>query len=436
MLVLSAGELSQLIGGTLAADASLPIGECVFNSAQVQPGQLFIALTTGARDGHEFCADALGRGAVLCITDRPIDGPHIQVDDTLAALQAIGRAHRHAVPGRVFAMTGSMGKTTTRRFLEAILSRRGPVLATRGNYNNHIGVPLTLSRYRDEQDVVLEMGANHQGEIAELRALGSPDIVAITLAGRAHLEGFGGIEGVIKGKGEILDDLPADGCAVLNADDAAFDTWQARVAGGRIVTFGRTQADVLAADVTGSQFTLQIGANAISVTLQIPGDHQINNALCAAAMAYADGVELRDIQAGLESVEPEAGRGRRHRHGLITLIDDSYNANPDAMNAAVRALVAESTSALAILGPMAELGQESDQAHREVGAQAQAAGLTELWTTDARIAQGFGAEARLFESVKSIQAALDDIKDQRLVLVKGSRSAAMEGCFAHWMLGE
>ena len=436
MLMWDATHLAAVVGGQLQAPAQLAVGDLQFNSQAILPGQVFVALRGGQRDGHEFCAQALDAGAALCLVEQSIEGPHIQVQDTLQALVDIAKAHRQAVPGRVFAMTGSMGKTTTRRLLTAILRQRSATLATQGNYNNHIGVPLTLSRYVDQHDVVLEMGANHQGEIAQLRQIGRPDIVAITLAGRAHLEGFGGIAGVIKGKGEILDELPPGGCAVLNADDPAYDTWRARVGQGRVVSFGLGHADVMARNISGVSFELVLGEQSIAVTLQLPGAHQINNALCAAAMAYADGLTAQQIKAGLESVEPEAGRGRRIQHAGITLIDDTYNANPDAMIAAVSSLLAEDPAGLAILGEMKELGEASEAAHHEVGERARELGLTRLWTTHPAIARGFGPQAQQFENPMAIQAALDSLTGQHRVLVKGSRSAAMEGCFAHWTSGE
>ena len=436
MLAWTAEKLAHQVQGQLNAAADLPLGDIQFNSQNVAPGQVFLALVGGARDGHEFCQSALAAGASLCVVSQPIDGPHILVADTQVALEQIAIAHRQAVPGRVFAMTGSMGKTTTRRLLAAILQQRNSVLSTQGNYNNHIGVPLTLSRYTDQHNVVLEMGANHQGEIAGLRALGRPDIVAITLAGRAHLEGFGGLSGVVKGKGEILDELPADGCAVLNADDAAFETWCERVGSARVISFGIQAGDVRASQIQGSSFTLSHQQDLCVVNLQLPGQHQINNALCAAAMALADGVSMAQIKAGLESIQPESGRGRRITRGSTTLIDDTYNANPDAMIAAVRALISEAPEGLAVLGQMKELGAASESAHLEVGEQARALGLTRLWTTDRGIAQGFGSQARYFENPKAIQSALDELTGRQMVLVKGSRSAAMEVCFAHWTSGE
>ena len=435
MLNWTAQDLAHACAGLLSAPPELPLSAMHFDSRQMQPGSVFVALATGARDGHDFVSTAFEQGAALALVQHRVDGPHVCVPDTLQALQAIARAHREAVAGRVFAITGSMGKTTTRRLLQAILSQRAKVLATEGNYNNHIGVPLTLCRYRDQQDVVLEMGANHQGEIGELRAIGRPHIVAITLAGRAHLEGFGGIEGVIQGKGEILDHLPAEGVAVLNAEDPAFERWSKRAGAARVVSFGEGGV-VRAEHIQDRQFQLVIADQHISINLQLAGRHQINNALCAAAMAYADGVSMEHIRAGLESVPPEAGRGQRLKRGSITLIDDTYNANPDAMHAAVRALLSEDPQGIAVLGAMRELGRESQAAHHEVGAQARAMGLQHLWTMDPNIAKGFGPGAQVFADPESIQAALDGLEGQHRVLIKGSRGAAMERCFAHWKLGE
>ncbi len=404
----------------------------VFDSRAIRPGDLFVALQTGQRDGHEFAESAIETGAVAVLASQPVPVPSIQVPDTLAALQTLGGLHRKAVPGKVFALTGSMGKTTTRRLLHSILSQRSSVLATEGNYNNHIGVPLTLCRYTDEQDVVLEMGANHQGEIALLRQIARPDVVGITLAGPAHLEGFGGMDGVVQGKGEILDELPTHGTAVLNVDDPAFETWRERLGDRRLISFGLGRGDVQAREIQGRQFVLSLGDQAAIVALALPGQHQIQNALCAAAMAHADGVSLSHIVAGLQAVQPEAGRGQVLRRGSVSLIDDTYNANPEAMRAALQVLLAQDPNGLAILGEMRELGEVSEQAHREVGKTARELGLTRLWTLEPNIAEGFGAEAELFEDHVQIAQALDALDSEQWVLVKGSRGAAMERCFTHW----
>ena len=404
----------------------------VFDSRAIRTGDLFVALQTGQRDGHEFAESAIEAGAVAVLASQPVPVPSIQVPDTLAALQTLAGLHRKAVPGKVFALTGSMGKTTTRRLLHSILSQRGSVLATDGNYNNHIGVPLTLCRYTDEQDVVLEMGATHQGEIALLRQIARPDVVGITLAGPAHLEGFGGMDGVVRGKGEILDELPTHGAAVLNADDPAFETWRERVGDRRVISFGLGCGDVQAQAIQGSQFVLSLGDQSATVTLALPGRHQIQNALCAAAMAHADDVSLNHIVAGLQAVQPEAGRGQVLRRGSVSLIDDTYNANPEAMRAALQVLLAQDPNGLAILGEMRELGEVSEQAHKEVGKAALELGLTRLWTLEPNIAEGFGASAKLFEDHGQIAQALDALDSEQWVLVKGSRGAAMERCFTHW----
>lgn len=437
MLTRDLATWAQDLSASLSAVTSSAVPKrVVFDSRAIRPGDLFVALQTGQRDGHEFAESAVEAGAIAVLASQPVSVPSLQVSDTLIALQNLGRLHRDAVPGKVFALTGSMGKTTTRRLLHSILSQRNSVLATEGNYNNHIGVPLTLCRYADEQDVVLEMGANHQGEIAVLRQIARPDVVGITLAGPAHLEGFGGMDGVVLGKGEILDELPSHGTAVLNADDSAFETWRERVGDRRVISFGLGRGDVQAQKIQGNQFVLSLGEQSSTVKLALPGQHQIQNALCAAAMAHADQVSLRDIVAGLQAVQPEAGRGQVLRRGQVSLIDDTYNANPEAMRAALQVLLAQDPNGLAILGEMRELGEFSEQAHREVGKIARELGLTRLWTLEPNIAEGFGAPAELFEDHVQIAQALDALLDapdsEQWVLVKGSRGAAMERCFTHW----
>ena len=424
------------VGGKLHRRSVEMPKRVLMNSADCTEGDLFVALRGGRRDGHEFIADAKARGARVLGETNECD---IQVPDSMAALRAMGAIHRCELQW-VVAITGSMGKTTTRRLVQAAFNAcmPKPTLATQGNYNNHLGVPLTLTRASTERQAVLELGANHQGEIDQLARLVRPHVGAITLAGPAHLEGFGGLAGVVKGKGEILDHIEPGGTAVLNRDDAAFGTWAARASRVNVLSFGLDAA----ADVRGQQgprgWQVAYLGQLLDLELSLEGDHQIMNALCALAVCLASGLALDESLKAMSGVMPESGRGRTLR--LTTganLIDDSYNANPQAMRAAIAQLLSQSARGIAVLGSMYELGDSADQMHRELGAYCKSAGVKTLVTTDPRIAEGFGPGAQQFDSQSEVAAWIEaNTQGADWLLVKGSRGARMERCFIDIIQGE
>lgn len=425
---------AELLGGQVNASPQALPHSLKMNTQSVVKGDLFVALSGGARDGHEFIAHAREKGAWVLGQTSECDW---QVEDSIQTLQAIGELHREVLIGHRVAITGSMGKTTTRRMaqaaFQACLGRT--VLATQGNYNNHLGVPLTLSRVEAETDAVLELGANHQGEINVLAGWVQPTIATITMAGPAHLEGFGGIEGVIKGKGEILDHITPGGVAVLNRDDIAFAQWSLRAAKHSQLTFGRqANADVRLLP----NGDLYVDGQAFPMNLALSGAHQQMNAACATALCVAAGLDVATAIAAIEQVQPEPGRGAKVALMTgATVIDDTYNANPEAMRAAIQATLAQRADALVILGPMRELGEHSAALHAQLGEFCRRIGVQRLWTTDVDIAGGFGEEARWFESVAEVAQQLASVStSQDLILVKGSRGAAMEGCFSRLIKGE
>src|SRR5476651_2614194 len=379
---LSFSELALVLDGRhVGADCSFT-GVSI-DSRSIVPGQLFIALTGPNFDGHDYLAQVAAKGAVGALVDREVEGaplPQLVVSDTRKALGQLGALNRNAfVDKPVAAMTGSSGKTTVKEMLASILRTRGTVLATRGNLNNELGVPLTLLELAPEHSAaVIELGASRLGEIAYTVAMTKPHVAVLNNAGTAHVGEFGGPEKIVEAKGEIIEGLQADGVAVLNLDDKAFGIWQTRAAGRKVLSFALENT---AADFHGGQisrdprgcprFELHSPLGSAPVQLNLLGTHNVANALAAAAAAHALGVSLPGIVAGLEAVQPVKGRtvAQLAING-IRVIDDTYNANPASIAAAVDILAGFSGRTVLVLGDIGELGEWAEQGHREVGAYA------------------------------------------------------------------
>lgn len=410
------------------------------DSRTLKSGELFIALKGPSFDGHDFVKAAEQAGAAAVIVSAAVETtlPILTVPDTYQALWQLAEWHRSNLKVPFFAMTGSCGKTTTKMVLASILQQAGKTLANAASFNNDIGVPLTILQVTpDYQYAVTEMGANHPGEISKLTQLVKPDVAIITNAASAHLEGFGSVEGVSRAKGEIFQGLPANGVAVLNADDKYVDYWRELVGEKRIVTFGiHNPAGVSARDVryndkTQAQFTLCTPAGETEVNLQLLGEHNVYNALAASAAAYARDISLTHIRQGLEAAQPEKKR-LVEQAGLngVTVIDDTYNANPLSVTAAMKILVQRPGISVLVLGDMLELGDNSAQLHRELGEHAAQLGIDRLYCfgkLSQHAAQAFGDNGYYFaqreELIKTLQ---DDLRGEMTVLVKGSRSMRME----------
>jgi UDP-N-acetylmuramoyl-tripeptide--D-alanyl-D-alanine ligase len=402
-------------------------------------GELFVALHGPNYDGRDYVAQASEKGAAAVVVGAKANSKiaQITVDDTKLALGQLGAAWRRERSAVVIGITGSNGKTTLKELTAACLSKAAPTIATEGNLNNDIGMPLMLTRIDEtHRFAVLEMGANHEGEIGYLTSLAEPDVVAITNAGEAHLEGFGSVAGVAKAKGEILRGQSRPGVAILNADDEYFDSWAAMASDIDILSFGiDANADVRAndivADSAGSSFELHLPDTHVHVRLSLPGRHNVRNACAAAAIATALGVASEQILSGLESVRPAAGRLQPKR-GLrgSRLYDDSYNANPLSVSAAAEFIVGLEGQSWLVLGDMGELGAEASRLHREVGVAAKAAGVDRLFATgklSRNATEAFGSNARWFESVDTLIDALRvAVTSDVNLLVKGSRFMHME----------
>ena len=433
-LVSAAQQMNGVLHGSDAAFTGVST-----DTRSLLPGQLFFALQGPNFDGAAFVNTAKEKGAAAAVVTRHCnaDLPQIVVEDTRKALGQLAHAWRDSLETCVVAVTGSNGKTTLKEMIAACLTELGRTLSTRGNLNNDIGLPLMMLELDERHGfAVLELGANHHGEIAHLTRLLNPQFAIISNAGPAHLEGFGSIEGVAQAKGEILHNSGQLTNAILNAEDKYFDYWSKLAEPAKVTSFGLGDyADVYATEinltVTGSRFRLHAGDDSAQVTLSFAGPHNVLNACGAAAVALQVGASLEQIARGLEKARPVAGR-LRPLAGMrgCTIFDDSYNANPTSVIAAARFLAELEGDSWLVLGDMGELGDETEALHREVGAAARSAGVHRFLATGeamkAAVAE-FGDKAEWFINVDDLVAELRETVDSRVnLLVKGSRFMRME----------
>ncbi|MBH3444144.1 UDP-N-acetylmuramoyl-tripeptide--D-alanyl-D-alanine ligase [Pseudomonas moraviensis] len=430
---------ARLIGADVSFDG------VSIDSRAIQPGQLFIALTGPRFDGHDYLNDVAGKGAVAALVEREVADsalPQLLVKDTRQALGQLGALNRAAFTQPVAAVTGSSGKTTVKEMLASILRTRGPVLATRGNLNNDLGVPLTLIELAPEHtSAVIELGASRLGEIAYTVGLTKPHVAILNNAGTAHVGEFGGPEKIVEAKGEIIEGLAADGIAVLNLDDKAFGIWKTRAAGRQVLTFALSNSEAnfhasdLATDARGCPaFNLHTPEGSERVQLNLLGTHNVANALAAAAAAHALGVSLFGIATGLGAVQPVKGRtvAQLAKNGM-RVIDDTYNANPTSMCAAVDILAGFSGRTVLVLGDIGELGDWAEQGHRDVGeyARGKVSALYAVGPNMVHAVNAFGEQAQHFGTqAELIQALAAEQDTNTTILIKGSRSAAMENIVA------
>ena len=403
----------------------------------LRAGDLFVALRGERFDAHDFLAQARAAGAVAALAERGLDDglAGLQVADSALALQQLAAGWRARFTLPLVAVTGSNGKTTVTQMVAAMLRAAfgEAAFSTQGNLNNHIGVPLTLLRLRAAHRAgVVELGMNHVGEIAQLAALAQPTIALVNNAQREHQEFMASVEAVARENGQVLAALPADGTAVFPADDAFTPLWRAMAGSRRSLSFGLDgAADVrAAAQWQGAQWALELHtpAGPVQTTLRLAGRHNVANAAAATACALAAGVPLAAVARGLAAFEPVAGRSQTLRlvlHGReLTLVDDSYNANPDSVLAAIDVLAGLPAPRWLLLGDMGEVGARGAEFHAEVGAAARARGIETLWTAGT-LSAAAGA-TRHFADTPSLLAALGEAPAAASVLVKGSRFMGME----------
>ena len=435
--------LAHWAGGELQGE-DVVVDTMSNDTRALMPGGLYVALRGERYDGHDFAYDAAMRHAAAVLVDHAVqvDVPQVIVADTQLALARIASNLQLDRNGKVIAITGSNGKTSVKALLQSILQLAGETYFNPGNRNNEIGLPLAVIDAPDDADfAIYEMGAGKPGDIAYLTDIVAPDVALVNNVASAHLERMGSLLGVAETKGAIYAALPADGVAVINADDAFAEYFVGLAAGRRVLRFGlESSAEVSAREVRagaeGSRFVLVAPQGEIAVELGLPGRHNVLNALAAATLALACGVALSTIAEGLAAARPVAGRQIAHALGDgVVLVDDSYNANPGSLAAAIDTLAASGSEAWLVLGDMRELGDEGEALHADAGKRAKAAGIRRLYALgllSAAAARAFGEGARSFDThVEVIDALRADLQMATpgaglRVLVKGSRGSAMD----------
>lgn len=446
MIKMNLSEITKNLNGTLIGENSEIFGVSI-DTRTLQTGNLYIAIEGKNFDGHDFVDSAKDAGAVAVLTHKKLitDLPQILVENTHSTLGELAKMWREKMPAQIVGVTGSNGKTTTKEMLAAIFSVNNSVLFTQGNLNNDIGVPLTLLKLSPENRfAVIEMGANHVGEIAYTSNLAKPDVVIITNVGAAHLEGFGDLNGVAKTKGEIIETLNSNGVSVLNRDDVYFDYWQNLAGEKKIRSFGlHENADVRAENIAVkienhqfiTHFDLIFANEKININLLLAGNHNVLNALAATAATLALGISLEQIKQGLESMLPVKGRMQFLRGNLgSTIINDTYNANTASLQAALDVLQKCDGEHWVILGAFGELGENTEQLHFEMGETLKNVGVKRLFAVGEltqRTVAAFGENAQHFASQTELLAALiSELTGNETILIKGSRSQRMENITA------
>ena len=438
MIRMRLGEAAAALG-LRAAGEDVVFHGVGTDSRTASRGALFVAVRGPRFDGHDFIGDARRHGAAACLVERAPGGsmPFVLARDSVRALGELAAAWRSRFRDLLLVgITGSNGKTTVKEMTAAILRISGPVCATRGNLNNEIGVPLTLCDLdAGHHAAVVELGANHRGEIAALTALARPSVGVVTQCAPAHLEGFGSIEGVARAKGELIEHLPGDAVAVINADDPYAGLWRKLARDRRCMSFGTgADADVRVRSescATGRRVSLDTPAGEVAIELALPGAHNALNAGAAAAAAIAAGASLDTVRDGLAAVRPAKGRleSKRGPRGA-EIIDDTYNANPASLQAGLRVLAAKPAPRWLVLGDMAELGVDGASLHAEAGRRARRHGVERLLVVGelgVEAVRAFGGGATHFEDRAALVERLrEELPDGATVLVKGSRSMAME----------
>ena len=444
---LSLAQIAAFADGSIASgNAETLVSRVSTDSRTLQAGDLFVPLRGENFDGHKFIQQAAERGAVGAMVEEswrgnaPENFGLIRVAHTLVGYQTLAANYRASLPLKVIAITGSNGKTSTKDFVAATLARKFRVTKTEGNFNNHVGLPQTmLAASREDEIAVWEIGMNHPGEIAALAKLAAPDVAIITNVGIAHIEFMGSREAIAEEKGALAEAIAANGTLILNADDAFTESIAKRTS-AKIILAGIENGSVRATDITqhstGSEFTILEGAHRCRAQLPVPGIHMVQNATLAVAAGRVFGLSLEECAVGLASTPLTKARLQIREIDGIQFIDDSYNANPDSMKAALRTLVELDADGrrIAVLGEMGELGAESERGHRDVGEAAAALRIDELIAVG-EIGAAIAHAAKKAGLKKSV--AVDSPKEAAellegsavpgdLVLIKGSRSARME----------
>ncbi len=440
MMRRTVAELARLTSGKVSGDGGALVTGVAIDSREVIPGNLFVALPGARVDGHDFIADAQGRGAAAVLAARVVDTslPVVQVDDTLSALHCLAAAERFPPRFKLVGITGSVGKTTTKEFLAALMATTFPTGSSRGNRNSLTGLPVEICNQADEIAwMVAEMGMNHAGELDRLGAMARPDAMIYTLIGPAHIEFFGTLEGIAEAKAEVLPHLHPEGLLVLNAADPFSSLFASRYC-GHTIYYGAPGESAMWIDefqgwgLRGARFVLRSPEASVTVEWRIAGRHQADNLLAAATCAVVLGVPLEHIPAVAQTLNAAPRRGQVHDLGNgIALVDDSYNAAPTAMEAALSLLAETPGRRLAVLGEMRELGEAAPELHRRVGwTAARAADV--LVAVGGELAAAMAAAAAGIEVHRAVDASAavallrDALRPGDVVLVKGARGVQLD----------
>jgi UDP-N-acetylmuramoyl-tripeptide--D-alanyl-D-alanine ligase len=448
MIKVSTQWICKALSAQMVGDA-LDIDKISTDTRYIEPGALFIALRGPNFDGHQFVEQAIKKGAALIVVDHQleVDVPQLVVKDTTEALGALGAAVKAKLQPKTIAITGSVGKTTVKEMTAAIMSCLGTVLATKGNFNNEIGVPLTLLRLEPQHDfAVIELGANHPGEIAHTTTLVKPDVCMINNVAEAHLEGFVDLYGVARAKGEIFTHSENDSIAVVNLDCNYCDYWLRKLKDRPVKCFAMSDdkdVDVWVDNVRLDEYgcatfdlyrKVDEGNEKVEVQLSVPGMHNVNNALASASVCMSLGATMKDVSVGLQQMQPVVGRVNLIKvSAVLTVIDDTYNANVESAKAAIDLLVETAGLKMLVLGDMAELGLNARIYHEEVGIYAKEKGIDGLFTLGVlsqNASEMFNGDGKHFSSrtqlMEHLCQTIDQAEQKITVLVKGSRSAKME----------
>jgi len=429
MLLSDTHKVANVVNGSLSIEEEIKFKGVCTDTRQRVAGRLFIALEGENFDGHLFTqrAEELGARAIIAHKKVNTSLPTIIVKDTEKAYQQLATWYRQSLSPQVIAITGSNGKTTTKNMLDSILSLQAPTLSTKGNLNNHLGVPKTiLELTKKHQYCVVEMGANHENEITLLCDIAKPDLALITNANNAHLGEFGSFESLVKAKGEIFKSLSQNGHALMNKESPHKSVWQ-QMSGTQKFTFFGNMSSIYASNIRHKRshlnFDLHCNNNVINIKLAMIGLHQIDNALAAAACANELGISLPFIKEGLEKTTTEKGRLQLLESDRFTILDDSYNANPHSMKAAIDTLKTFSGEKIAVLGTMAELGANSREFHQEIGEYVNQVGLDKLYTIGEH-SKHYNGE--LFPDIESLYNQLNKNHSGATILIKGSRMMKLD----------
>jgi UDP-N-acetylmuramoyl-tripeptide--D-alanyl-D-alanine ligase len=441
MINMSLSKAAKAIDSSFNGDDIMFSG-CSTDSRTIKNGNLFIALAGENFDGHDYVSVAEDNGASSIMLEREVNHtkPALLVKDTRKAMGLLAKSWRVELSIPLVAITGSNGKTTVKEMVNSILSEISEVHATSGNFNNDIGVPLTLfGLNKKHQYAVIEMGANHPGEIEWLTSIASPNVAVITQCAPSHLEGFGSVEGVAKAKAEIYSGLQSSGTAIINADDEYANFWKESCEDLSQLSFGIESVDVdvrakninILTESASIKFELICAQGAVEILLPLSGEHNVMNALAASACCLSLDVSLESIKNGLESMSPVKGRLQIKvgKQG-VRIIDDSYNANPKSLTAALKVLSAYQGTRYLVLGDMGELGASAEQLHRDAGKLAKQLGIDKIFTLgelSINTLQGFGSDSFYCESHDELNETLKNHLDgDTTILIKGSRYMQME----------